>query len=142
MIDLAPLIAAARPTHTSRLPIRWGEMDAMRHLNNAMYLRLMEENRIEWLRSLQIKLGGSKAAAPVMMNVYCEFLKPITYPSIVDATVLVGELGRSSAQTFHTLAVDGTVYAQAGVKLVWIDPLSGKSTAIPDEVRTALMAGD
>jgi acyl-CoA thioester hydrolase len=139
VLDLAPMIAAARLAHASRLPIRWGEMDAMRHLNNAMYLRLMEENRIEWLRSLQIKLGSSKGPAPVMMNVYCEFLKPITYPSVVDTSVLVGYLGRSSVQTFHTLTVEGTLYARGAVKLVWIDPLSGKSLEIPADVRAALV---
>ncbi len=32
------------------IPLRWGDMDAMSHLNNVMYFRLMEEARIQWFQ--------------------------------------------------------------------------------------------
>ena len=35
--------------HTTRVPIRWGDMDAMGHVNNTVYFRYMEQSRIEWL---------------------------------------------------------------------------------------------
>ena len=35
--------------HTSRQPIRWGDMDALGHVNNTVYFRFMEQARIEWL---------------------------------------------------------------------------------------------
>ena len=38
--------------HTSRLPIRWGDMDALGHVNNTVYFRYMEQARIEWVRAL------------------------------------------------------------------------------------------
>ena len=31
------------------MPIRWGDMDAMGHVNNTVYFRYMEQTRIEWL---------------------------------------------------------------------------------------------
>ena len=34
------------------VPIRWGDMDAMNHLNNAMYFRYLETVRIEWMCSI------------------------------------------------------------------------------------------
>ena len=36
------------------IPIRWGDMDAMGHVNNTLYFRYMEIVRIEWLH----KIGG------------------------------------------------------------------------------------
>ncbi len=131
MIDLDLLISKAKRVHISQLPIRWGDMDAMRHLNNAMYLRLMEENRIEWFRAIGTDLGAPKGHTPVMVNVFCEYLKPIVWPAVVETAIYLGERGRSSLQTFHTLAVDGVAMSRGAVKLVWIDVASGKSVLLP-----------
>ena len=35
-----------------QIPIRWGDMDAMNHLNNTSYFRYMETYRIDWLRAI------------------------------------------------------------------------------------------
>ena len=34
------------------IPIRWGDMDAMGHINNAVYFRYMETARIDWLHGI------------------------------------------------------------------------------------------
>lgn len=39
------------------LPVRWGDMDAMNHVNNTVYFRYMEQARIEWLESLGYGTG-------------------------------------------------------------------------------------
>ena len=36
------------------MPIRWGDMDAMGHVNNAVYFRYFETVRIDWLRSIGV----------------------------------------------------------------------------------------
>ena len=38
--------------HEMRMPIRWGDMDAMGHVNNTLYFRYMEVIRIEWLHGV------------------------------------------------------------------------------------------
>ena len=38
--------------HTERIAIRWGDMDAMGHVNNTVYFRYMEQARIAWFESL------------------------------------------------------------------------------------------
>jgi acyl-CoA thioester hydrolase len=35
--------------HEMVMPIRWGDMDAMGHVNNTVYFRYLEVVRIEWL---------------------------------------------------------------------------------------------
>ena len=35
--------------HEMRIPVRWGDLDAMGHVNNTIYFRYFESLRIEWL---------------------------------------------------------------------------------------------
>ena len=41
-----------RLVHESIIPIRWGDMDAYRHINNTIYFRYMEQARIEWIAAM------------------------------------------------------------------------------------------
>ena len=41
-----------RLAHVERIPIRWGDMDAMGHVNNTVYFRYMEQARISWFGAL------------------------------------------------------------------------------------------
>ena len=34
------------------IPMRWGDMDAMGHVNNTTYFRYLETIRIDWLHSI------------------------------------------------------------------------------------------
>ena len=43
----------------TRFPIRWGDMDAMGHVNNAVYFRYMETVRIEWMTQAGMDPGRS-----------------------------------------------------------------------------------
>ncbi len=95
----------------------------------------MEENRIEWFRAIGTDLGAQKHTSPVMVNVFCEFLRPIVWPSIVETAIYLGAPGRSSVQTFHTLQVNGQMMARGAVKLVWIDVASGKSVVLPEGIQ-------
>ena len=38
--------------HVERIAIRWGDMDAMGHVNNTVYFRYMEQARISWFEAL------------------------------------------------------------------------------------------
>src|SRR5438105_12390891 len=80
--------------HTSRQPIRWGDMDAFRHVNNTVYFRYMEQARLEWLYAQLPHADGP--TGPVIVNASCTFLVPRVYPGTVEARLLLGDLGRSS----------------------------------------------
>ena len=38
--------------HVERIAVRWGDMDAMGHVNNTVYFRYMEQARISWFDAL------------------------------------------------------------------------------------------
>lgn len=140
MFDLEADIRKARLVHQMTLQMRWGEMDSMGHLNNAMYLRLMEESRLSWYKDANVAMGRpGQNVGSVMVSIYCEYIRPIVWPASVEAKLYLGAPGRSSFMTYHELWVQGELCARAAVKIVAIDLTTGKSVPLPEEVR-AMMA--
>lgn len=122
--------------HSSRIPIRWGDMDAYRHVNNTVYFRYMEQVRVEYLERIGYTVRPV-GTAPVIINASCTFLVPLTYPGTLEVAMFLGSPGRSSIASHYEIRVEGepTLYATGAAKIVWIDVASGKSVPIPDELR-------
>ncbi len=122
---------------TTTIPIRWGDMDGMGHVNNTVYFRYMEQARIEWFDSLGYDTGQDVKEGPVIVNASCTFLVPFVYPGNVEVRLYAGLPGRSSLPTHYELrlAGDDKLYAQGDAKIVWIDPASGRSIPLPDNMR-------
>lgn len=127
--------------HTSPMPVRWGDMDALGHVNNTIYFRYMEQCRIEWLD----KVMGPWAAdgqGPVIVNAHCNFLRQLKYPADIAIDMYAGKLGRSSVETTYVIrSASGPeiIYADGGAKIVWVDFAKEKSTALPESLRQLLM---
>ena len=124
--------------HEMVIPIRWGDMDAMGHVNNTMYFRYFETIRIEWMH----QIGGPpdpNGQGPVIVNAFCNFIKQLEFPGNVLARHYVANPGRSSFDTYITLERTddpGVVYASGGAKTVWVDFKAQKSVPLPDWLRT------
>jgi acyl-CoA thioester hydrolase len=122
------------------VPLRWGDMDAMSHLNNLMYFRLMEEARIQWFARFgfaTLPVGE----APILAHAGCDFLKAMTYPGTAIVTQMVTRVGRSSVEM--SLKIEkkneqGVVYATGRTVIVWYDYSLGKSAPWPEAVRAAI----
>ena len=127
-------------THEMMIQIRWGDMDAMNHVNNTVYFRYMESTRLEWLH----KIGGVRDAdgnGPVIVNAFCNFIKQLEYPGDVIVKHYVGEVGRSSFDTYLTIErtdQPGVICASGGAKTVWVNYAQQKSVPLPDAVRIEL----
>ena len=80
--------------HTSRQPIRWGDMDALGHVNNTVYFRYLEQARIEWLYGLHADGEAYDRTGPVIVNASCTFLEPLVYPGDIEVRMYLGDLGR------------------------------------------------
>jgi acyl-CoA thioester hydrolase len=130
--------------HVMRIPVRWGDMDAMGHVNNTVYFRYAEQSRIEWLESLGYSLDAGREEAAVIVNASCTFLIPITYPATVEVRLYAGKPGRSSVPTYYEMRCvgDETLYAEGAAKIVWFDPATGKSIPLPDRIRTLVEPGE
>ena len=117
-----------------RVPMRWGEMDALGHMNNVSYFRYFEQARISWFDSLKIDYSP-ESEGPILGTINCKFIRPAIYPADLEITTYVGNPGRSSFMMFHemVLASDpATLYAEAWTVMVWIGIGDGKSRPLPD----------
>ena len=129
-----------RLVHTMTTPIRWGDMDAMGHVNNTIYLRYMETARIELMR------GAGFSTSPlgqgfVIANIFCNFIRQLEYPGEVIINSYVGSIGRASFDMYHELlrTDDGnTIFANGGETMVWLDFPQQKSLPLPDGLRAWL----
>ncbi len=129
----------------SRVPIRWGDMDAMGHVNNTIYFRYVEQARCEWLDHMNVVVSNQIPYAPVLISAHCEFLLPLTAPGVAVVELSLGKAGRSSIETFFTITKEGPdshdadgqlkLYARGGAKMVWINTQTGKSSQLPDTIR-------
>lgn len=136
------------PLHTLRLPVRWSDMDALGHVNNAVYQTYFEQARIELFRRWAEGSGhdwpGAPEAGPVLVAVEAQFKKPVVYPATVVVRVTAGEPGRRSLPLDCELTVEGdegTVYAAGRTVLVWVDRATGRAVPLPDLVRQRLAGG-
>lgn len=125
--------------HVSHIPVRWGDMDALGHVNNTVYFRYAEQARIEWLVSLDYARNIAPDEGLVIINASCTFFKPITFPATVEVRTLIGKPGRSSLPTFYEMRIAGDpmLYAEGASKIVWWNPATGKSVPLPEFIRRA-----
>jgi acyl-CoA thioester hydrolase len=132
-----------RLVHTMTIPIRWGDMDAMGHVNNTVYFRYMESARLQWMGEWGMP-ANPRGCGPVIANAFCNFWRQLEYPGDVIVRSYVGALGQRSFDMFHELLrADGgdTVYANGGATVVWVDFPAQRSVPLPAALRQRL-AGD
>ena len=119
------------------IPIRWGDMDAMGHVNNTSYFRYLEIARIEWTRSIGCQ-PDPKGEGIVIVNAFCNFYKQFEYPGEVLVKMYVSDAGRSSFETWATMEradAPGTIYADGGATTVWVNFPAQKSAPLPQQLR-------
>ena len=129
-----------RLVHVERIPIRWGDMDAMGHVNNTVYFRYMEQARIGWFDALVPEEAAWKSTGIVIANASCNFKRPINYPGTVEVKVYARAPGGSSVGTFYELRVDEDqqIYADGEAVVVFIDMGTQKPVRIPEDIRKRL----
>lgn len=119
------------------ISIRWGDMDAMGHLNNASYFRYLETVRIDWMYSIGC-VPDPKGEGPVIVNAFCNFYKQLEYPGDVLVKMYASDPGRTTFETWGTMErVDqpGVICAAGGATTIWVDFPSQKAAALPDWMR-------
>ncbi|MFN3569551.1 MAG: acyl-CoA thioesterase [Polaromonas sp.] len=119
------------------LPIRWGDMDAMGHVNNASYFRYLETVRIDWMYSIGC-VPDPKGEGPVIVNAFCNFYKQLEYPGDVLVKMYASDPGRTTFETWGTMEradQPGVIYAAGGATTIWVDFPSQKAATLPDWMR-------
>lgn len=126
--------------HECEIAVRWGDMDAYGHVNNALYMRYLEEARVQFLASIGADMRGN-GTDPVIINVGCTFLRPVSYPATVIIKSYVGEIGRSSFMVWYEVSTTDSpdqLCSEGYSKVVWMDHQTGRSVPLPEMIRHAI----
>ena len=119
------------------VPIRWGDMDLMGHVNNTIYFRYLEIARVDWLNQFNAA-PGPEGEGPVIVNAFCNFYKQLEYPGDVLIKMYASDPGRTTFETWATMEQatnPGVIYAAGGATTIWIDFPKQKAVDLPDWVR-------
>lgn len=123
-------------SYETTVPVRFQDLDAMGHVNNAVYATYLEEARTRYLSAV---FGVDMAdISTVLAHLELDFRSPLVEEDSVTVGIGTGDVGETSYTFHYELAGgDGTVATGETVQ-VWVDPETGSAVPIPDELRAAL----
>ncbi|GAB7008659.1 acyl-CoA thioesterase [Halorubrum trueperi] len=124
-------------THTAEIDVRFRDIDAMGHVNNAVYATYVEQARTLYFRD--VLDADISRVSTVLASLSLDFRRSV---ELTDGTVTVtsdvAEIGRSSVTMTHEVRADGDVAAEAEATLVSLDPDTETPTPIPKDYRSAM----
>lgn len=115
------------------IPVRWGDLDAMNHVNNTVYFRYIEEARVQLM--LQLDLLPPSPRTGVLAHASLDFVRPVLYPATVRIVHQLVRMGRSSVEvevSVRDADQPDIVYARGRNVLVAISP-EGRSQPWSEE---------
>jgi acyl-CoA thioester hydrolase len=129
-------------SHVDR--VRFGDLDAMRHVNNVALLSFFEDARIQYITSL---LGNDPTTRRGFGLIFAEcrinYRAPAFFDEEIRTCIRPGEVARSSARlefAMHAVRDDHLLAEGYGV-VVGYDYAAGRSIALPEPFKAALGAG-
>jgi acyl-CoA thioester hydrolase len=124
---------------THKAFVRWNDLDAFGHVNNAKYLTYAESARIDWGQQQFAEKSDSVLVQMTVARSEIDYLLPITeFESYYDVDLWVESIGNSSFVVGYEVSKDGLVFTKMKTVQVMIDLESRKSRPIKDNERSFL----
>ncbi len=126
-----------KPTHVSRIRVRYGETDRMGVLHHSVYPLYLEEARTDLMRRSQItykQLEDSGIIFPVR-DLHITFLHPAFYDDIISVKVTLEEIrGVRIRFSYELTNEEGRKVAEATTELIFTDGKTFRPIRPPKEV--------
>jgi len=123
--------------------VRFRDLDALGHVNNAVFLTYFESARIAyWLHATRRQ--GLGALDMILARAEVDYRSPLGYGESVEISVGCTSLGRSSFVLEGDMHERGSarLVAESRKVLVHYDHASGRSRPLPDELRRLILEQD
>ena len=126
--------------HHGKTYVRWNDLDAFGHINNANYLTFIQEVRADFTWYSRIAKGLKPMFADmVVARAEIDYLEPINGGGFdIDSAIWVSKIGNSSFTLDYELTSKAGVHAKARTVQVAVDMATKRSRAITDEERALL----
>lgn len=121
----------------------WGQMDALGHLNNTVYLRFFEEARIVLFDRANLRaVRAATRVGPILAATSVRFLRPLVHPDTVRVETGVRSIGHTSfVMDYRITSLRLDILAATGDSVVVLYDYERESkVSIPEDLRIALEA--
>ncbi len=135
--------SSIRHLSTLNIPLRWSDMDAFGHLNNARIFTYFEEARIRMLEDHAGDWTGE--AGPVVVHAACTYKRPIVHPSTLVIHLGTDAPSRTSFNTRYVVSTEeqpDVVHAFGEARMVWVNVATGRPTRLPQLFTDLYEAGE
>lgn len=125
----------------TKLPVQWGDQDALGHVNNVVFFRWWESARIDYCRAIGLMRNDSSLAiGTVLAAMQCDFRRQLTYPDAVQIGSRLARVGNSSIRIEHRLIsiAQDKIAAEAVSTIVAFDFEQQVSLSVPAHMRAAM----
>ncbi len=129
---------------TARIETRWRDVDALGHVNNAVYFTYFEIARTRfWEEAFGARTLGDINF--ILASIQCDFLSPARYGGVVEVGIRVTAVGRTSFDfAYEARAEDGRPVARARSTQVLYDHRADRKLEITEAwlARVAALQGE
>jgi acyl-CoA thioester hydrolase len=130
----------AAPMAQVPMHVRWGDLDAFNHVNNATFLVYAQEARLAWLAGVE-GTWFDETMMPVVAAAHMNYRRQLAWPAAIVVELAATRVGTSSVTIAHRVLAagdDACLYADGEVVMVWVDPERGTPVPLPDAIRRAV----
>lgn len=123
------------------VPVAFGDMDALGHVNNTRYFRWFEDARFAAFERAGLSAHLEEhGVGPILARTNCVFRNPVTYPDTIFAGVRVTDIGSDRFTMVHRLVskTQGVTVADGDGRIVIVDYRRGGKSPLTDAMRTEL----
>jgi len=122
------------PRRELEVQVRFGDTDALGHVNNTAFASYAELGRLDLMRNVGWEQGG-----PILARIAIDFHRQLLLGSRVVVTSEVPRIGRSSIELHQEILADGVKVATVDSIVVWFDYDKQRPVRVPDPVRETLL---
>ena len=115
--------------------VRFRDIDAFHHVNNAVYLTYLEQARVMYLRGIEL---FAPSHTMILARIEVDYLKAVFLGDRLEVWARVAKIGTKSLEFQYELYANGVLCASASSVHVWYDFETNQSQPVPLEVRRTL----
>jgi acyl-CoA thioester hydrolase len=124
------------------IPVAWGEMDALRHVNNIVYFRYFESARIAYFEKLRFwEFMNQTGVGPILASIQCKFKIPLTYPDTVSVGTRIPSMEQDRfVMEYRAVSHKSQAIAAEGEGVVVsYNYRESKKTPLPEEMKQRIL---
>jgi acyl-CoA thioester hydrolase len=126
---------------TVQLPLTWGQMDSMGHVNNTQYFRWFEDVRMAYFEASGLYAHmTTHQVGPILARTQCRFIIPLTYPDTVHVGTRVEDVAEDRFTMRYRVVSEARdlVAAEGDGRIVVFDYVAGEKAPLPPAIRARM----